>query len=255
MINHKIPNQDLIDVFTDTFNKSYNIRPGETTKHTFDEVKGSYLSYIKENSNITVENSDTVSALEKLFETDKGYSCILNMASYKRPGGGVERGAKAQEECLFRCSNLSHSISTDFYPLEDDSCLYTQGAVFFKDKDYNYIDPIDCDVMTIAAINLNSEHHFYKDQNKVSSYEETTLNKIRLMLTIPAKHDVKNIVLGAWGCGVFKNDPTKMANFFKQVLIDEGYDSLYDNIVFAIINDHNSVGSNYEIFSEIFNKK
>jgi hypothetical protein len=45
-----------------------------------------------------------------------------------------------------------------------------------------------------------------------------------------------------------------MANFFKQVLIEEGYDSLYDNIVFAIINDHNSVGSNYEIFSDIFNK-
>jgi len=106
------------------------------------------------------------------------------------------------------------------------------------------------DVITIAAINLNSEHHLFKDQT-TKDYEKTTLNKIRLMLTIPTKHGVKNLVLGAWGCGVFKNDPKKMAGYFRKILIDEGYSGFYERIVFAIINDRNSVGSNFEIFSQI----
>lgn len=246
MLSHKIPNQDLIDVYTDTLSQSSKMNPGDTTKHSFSEIKGPYLSDIS--NKIVVENSDTVSSFVNWSKSGK--TCLLNMASYKRPGGGVDRGAKAQEECLFRCSNLTNSISTDFYPLEDDSCLYTKNATFFKDFKYNNIEPVMGDVMTIAAINLNSEHHFYQFQ-KNSPYKETTLQKIRLMLTIPYQNGVENLILGAWGCGVFKNDPSRMAQFFKQVLINEKYASLYKTVVFAIINDHNSVGSNYEIFSEI----
>jgi len=81
----------------------------------------------------------------------KGRTCILNMASYKRPGGGVERGARSQEECLFRCSNLFHVISKDFYPLKEEA-LYTKDAVFIKDKNYNLMEPVTLDVITIAAM-------------------------------------------------------------------------------------------------------
>ncbi len=78
------------------------------------------------------------------------------------------------------------------------------------------------------------------------------MDKIRLMLSVPAKYGVKNIILGAWGCWVFKNDPNRMSEFFKNILVEEGYSGLYDQVVFAIINDHNSVGSNYEIFKKRF---
>jgi uncharacterized protein (TIGR02452 family) len=98
------------------------------------------------------------------------------------------------------------------------------------------------DVITIAAINLNSSNH------RPTTYRNLTLQKIRLMLSMPAKHGVENLILGSWGCGVFGNDPQIMSNFFEQVLIGEGYSSLYKNVVFAIINDHNSVGNNYSIF-------
>lgn len=199
MINHKIPNQDLIDVYTDTLSQSSKMNPGTTTKHFTKEI----IKYLFERTpesfegkNIIVENSDTVSSFVNWSKSGK--TCLLNMASYKRPGGGVDRGARAQEECLFRCSNLSNSISTDFYPLEDDSCLYTKNATFYKDFKYNNIEPIIGDVMTIAAINLNSEHPFYQHQ-KDSPHKETTLEKIRLMLTIPIKNGVDNLILGSWG--------------------------------------------------------
>lgn len=231
--------KDLVQVFTDTFNKSYDLEKGATKLHNLEEIGGPYLSVY--DGNIKVINTDTVSALIEYSKLGK--TGVLNMASYKRPGGGVERGARAQEECLFRCSNLSHSISTDFYPLSDDVCLYTQDAIFFKDKDYDYMSNILSDVITIAAINLNGSNH------QPTTYRNLTLQKIRLMLSIPAKHGVENLILGAWGCGVFGNDPQIMSNFFEQVLIGEGYASLYKNVVFAIINDHNSVGNNFNIFS------
>jgi uncharacterized protein (TIGR02452 family) len=54
--------------------------------------------------------------------------------------------------------------------------------------------------------------------------------------------------LGSWGCGVFDNNPTVISGLFLHILYKERYSSLFDNVVFAIINDHNSVGNNYEIF-------
>jgi len=247
--------KNLIDVFQDTLELSKSFtNKSETTKHTFDDILGPFLS--EYNGNVIVEPIDTVSSLQKWSKLGK--TCILNMASAKRPGGGVERGATAQEESMFRCSNLWDSIDKSNYPLKMDECLYTQNSTFFKDKDYDLMDPIDCDVMTIAAINLNEMEHFlgkkiakFSELDKAISYEDNTRNKIRLMASIPSTFGVKNLILGAWGCGVYKNDPERMAGYFRDVIIGEGYHGLYDMVIFAVINDNNSVGNNYEIFNRI----
>jgi uncharacterized protein (TIGR02452 family) len=225
---------NLVEVYQDTLDYSKDLINSITTKHDFGEISTSKSI----SKNIEVVNSDSVSALTEFSKTGK--TAVLNMASYKRPGGGVINGARAQEECLFRCSNLGHVISTDFYPLQDDELLWTKDAVFFKDVNYGYMKDVKVDVVTIAAINLNAQ--------KVDNYEELTKNKIRLMLSIATKNNIDNIILGAWGCGVFGNEPSKMAKMFMDV-INEGYS--FDNIIFAIINDHNSVGNNYNEFKNI----
>jgi len=240
---------NLIDVFQDTLQISQNLpNRSETTKHTTQEIIGPYLSVFE--NNIIVEPLDTVSAIQKWSQV--GRVCALNMASYKRPGGGVENGARAQEECLFRCSNLFDVVSKDFYPLGDYECLYTQRALFFKDKDYIQIEPIQCDVITLAAINLNDKAKYDPVQN-LYNYENLTREKIRLMLSVPQSWGAQYLILGAWGCGVFKNDPEKIAQYFKDAIIGEGYGSLYKKIIFAVINDHNSVANNYQIFNTILN--
>jgi uncharacterized protein (TIGR02452 family) len=225
---------NLVEVYQDTLDYSKDLINSITTKHDFSEISTSKSI----SKNIEVVNSDSVSALTEFSKTGK--TAVLNMASYKRPGGGVINGARAQEECLFRCSNLGHVISTDFYPLQDDELLWTKDVVFFKDVNYGYMKDVKVDVVTIAAINLNAQ--------KVDNYEELTKNKIRLMLSIATKNNIDNIILGAWGCGVFGNEPSKMAKMFMDV-INEGYS--FDNIIFAIINDHNSVGNNYNEFKNI----
>ena len=238
---------NLIKVFEDTLDCIKDIQndytPSVTTKHTFVEIKECET---ESEPIIEVINSDTVSAIVEYSKLGK--TCALNMASYKKPGGGVQNGARAQEECLFRSSNLFNVVSKDFYPLKDDECLYTTDAIFVKDVNYHYMKPVQCDILTIAAINLN-KYAKYDDLQQMSDsdYEKLTKEKIRLMLTIPSNNQIENLILGAWGCGVFDNDPAKISRYFKEVILD-GYGSNIKRIVFAIINDHNSVGNNFEIF-------
>ena len=240
--------KNLVNVFQDTLENSKNLTDSTTSKHTFDETNPPRLTMFKDI--ISVINTDSVSAVVEYSKLGK--TCVLNMASYKRPGGGVHNGARAQEECLFRCSNLIQVVPTSFYPLEVNDALYTKDAIFFKDKDYEYMEPVVCDVITIAAINLNENAKYDPVQN-VTDYRKITKDKIRLMVSLAAQNGVKNLILGAWGCGVFNNDPTTMSQYFSEVLVGEGYSVDFDNIVFAIINDHNSVGNNFDIFNNKFN--
>jgi uncharacterized protein (TIGR02452 family) len=75
--------------------------------------------------------------------------------------------------------------------------------------------------------------------------------KIKLMLSLAYLNNCDNIILGAWGCGVFKNDPQTIANFFHEILVLEEYKYMFNKVIFAVINDNNSVGNNYEIFKNI----
>jgi len=245
--------KNLIEVFIDTEKLSKNFSDSITEKYTFKDI---VKPRQKGKSNISVIPLDTVSTIEKYKSSGK--CCAINMASHKRPGGGVRNGARAQEEGLFRCSNLTNVISADFYPLQENECLYTENAVFFKDKNYDLIPPINCDIVTIAALRLSG---IVTDKGLVSFesehdrkiYEQITRDKIRLMCSIPSKYGVSNLILGAWGCGVFKNDPEFISKTFKKILIEEGYSSLYDNVIFGVINDRNSVANNFEIFSKNLN--
>ena len=240
--------KNLVSVFQDTLENSKNLTDSTTSKHTFDETNPPRLTMFKDI--ISVINTDSVSAVVEYSKLGK--TCVLNMASYKRPGGGVYNGARAQEECLFRCSNLIQVVPTSFYPLEVNEALYTKDAIFFKDKDYEYMEPVVCDVITIAAINLNENAKYDPVQN-ITDYRKITKDKIRLMISMASQNGVKNLIVGAWGCGVFNNDPTTMSQYFSEVLIGEGYSVDFYNIVFAIINDHNSVGNNFDIFNNKFN--
>ena len=237
--------EKLKNVYEDTVSLTDNyVRNSITDKHTFDNSIYKHIIYYP---SIIIENSDTVSSASKWSKDGK--TCVLNMASAKNPGGGVRNGAMAQEECLFRCSNLWETVDSKFYPLKENEALYTKDAVFFKDRYYGIMDPITVDVVTVAAINLTK-----KDDGKVNKgkdYIDITKNKIRLMLSLAEQNGVDNIILGAWGCGVFNNDPSDMATMFKEVLDDENYATRFKNVIFAIINDHNSVGNNYEIFKKI----
>jgi len=236
--------ENLIKVFEDTrLRTEYLNTKSKTNKHTFDEIRKTH----KKKQNYFVINSDTISAATEYSKNGK--TCILNMASYKHPGGGVYKGAKAQEECIFRCSTLHNTITPNFYPLQDNEALYTNDAKVFKDRYFQLIEPFQIDCITIAAVNLNK----YGGQ-KIKSYENTEeyeilmRNKIKLMLSLASKNNVENLILGAWGCGVFKNEPQIIAQMFA---IELENDYGFKNVVFAVINDENSVDDNFSVFKDL----
>jgi uncharacterized protein (TIGR02452 family) len=230
----------LIDIFRDTIEK---VESGKYKSSLNSEKVNFYTIPVDINHtrfDLSVVNQDCVETARILSK--QGKTCLLNMASHRKPGGGVNTGAMAQEEELARRSNLVWGLPGDFYPILENQLIYTYDVDFFKDSQYNEIDPFTCDVITIPAVNISF--------NKPANYHDLMTKKIEMMLQYPHLKGCKNLVLSAFGCGVFNNNPNYVANLFKDLIYNK-YGGLYDNIIFSIINDRNSVGSNYQIFKQV----
>lgn len=238
--------EELISIFEETerlCNEGYFSTKLENKKHYIPEIIAlPTINEVKRSGNVIVKNIGCIAEGKELSQ--QGKTCMLNMASHTRPGGGVRTGRMSQEEELARCSNLMFGLNPKDYPLGDDQFIYTHNVTFFRGDYYAVMQPFHVDVITIPALNIR--------EGIPNDYEAVMMRKIEAMLLHPHKNKCENLILSAFGCGVFANDPTRVATMFDQVL-NSGWKDLYENIVFAIYNDQNSVGKNYEIFKEILN--
>lgn len=160
---------------------------------------------------------------------------VLNFASAKRPGGGFLSTAIAQEEDLCRKTSLYHSISKceEFYDgvkdtLYTDRIIYSPFVFLVRDEEFNFIDPLSCAAITCAAPNNASKH----PENVLKEIFERRIGNV---LKVAQDKGQETIVLGAWGCGAFKNDPKIVAEAFKKVIPRYKFET----IVFAIPDDKN----------------
>lgn len=213
--------------------------------------------------------------------TREGYNpAVLNMASRRNPGGGVMTGAGAQEETLFRRTNLFRSLYqfTDYfidhawykeyitpvrtgerYPLDRNfGGVYTPGALLFREDEqhgYKLMDtPEHLSFIAVAGINRPE----LKDATHLAdSMIEGTKNKMRTILRIGLRHGHDSLVLGALGCGAFCNPPSHIAKLFHEVFEEPEFKNKYRLISFAILDDHNAHRShnpegNYKPFVDEF---
>ena len=197
--------------------------------------------------------------------------CVLNLASYRNPGGGVSTGAGAQEEYLFRCSDYFRSLYqyVDYastygvarnpnhsYPLQDPfGVVFSRGVTIFRDTEsngYRLIDePWQVNFIAVAA-HRNPKTVNVDGQTRLAPAEEQVMyNKVRTILRIAVRNGQQTLVLGALGCGAFHNPPKHVAQIFKAVLAEPEFDGAFDAVYFAIIDDHNSSG-NLALFREVF---
>lgn len=182
--------------------------------------------------------------------TFEGKTAVLNFASYNNPGGGYMKGMMAQEEAICHWSNLYEIISrkTDYYDwnvnhknkgMYQDRLLYTPD-VLVLDAENGILDMVD--VITCAAPNnsLGIRYgNFSEEQCRGVFY-----NRMQFMMHIAAYNKVDNLILGAWGCGVFRNDPTFVAeSLFK---IQQVYDGYFDKVLYVIPK-----GDNYDTFLRV----
>jgi uncharacterized protein (TIGR02452 family) len=134
--------------------------------------------------------------------------------------------------------------------VESDYMLISPNVIVFRDEKYNLLKvPVLLGVITAPAPNRYGAAILASDR----LIEDTFIRRIRITLAAAAKYGYKNVVLGAWGCGAFGNSPKKVAEYFRQVIIDEGYGYLFDEICFAIYGSEN--GKNINAFRECFEKE
>jgi uncharacterized protein (TIGR02452 family) len=169
------------------------------------------------------------------------HTAVLNFASARNPGGGYVRGARAQEEDLCRCSALYRCIEPHrgYYQAnrKQRSKLYTDHIIWSPivpfvrdDVEYRYLDePVPLSVITAPAPNAGALDAYDKPK-----LEETMRRRAGYVLAVAQAHGARNLVLGAWGTGVFKNDPELVADAFGQWLESPAFDGQFDRVVFAI---------------------
>lgn len=182
--------------------------------------------------------------------------CILNFASSKNPGGGFMTGANAQEENLCYHSNLYDCLAKhmSFYEFNRNNLnkgLYTEGIIFTKDvlffkKNFKNVAPKFADVITCAAPNKGAAL-----RNGVKSIDIDKVMSARLekILKVAIDNDVETLVLGAFGCGVFKNDIDYVANEIRKLLYVKGYARYFKNIVIPVLKPN---GKEYSSFVNAF---
>lgn len=170
---------------------------------------------------------------------------ILNFASAKNAGGGFLGGAQAQEESLARSSGLYPCLLTapDYYSLHRSmkSCLYTDSMIyspqvpFFKDDDGNYLPKLYlADVLTSPAINAGVVRQ--REPENSDKIVEVTRPRMQKVLMLLAENGCVDIILGAWGCGVFQNIPSEIAELFRECLAGK-FKNIFRHVLFAIKSD------------------
>ena len=184
---------------------------------------------------------------------------VLNMANAKTPGGGVLGGAGAQEENLFRRSNMHLSLyqyadfaqkydipqNADFqYPLLASGGIYSAGITVFRSSEatgyYLLDEPYTLDFIAVAAIYnpplVKVENKLYLDKTCV----EDAKIRLRTILKIAIAQNHTTLVLSAIGCGAFANPPAHIAALFQGIFEEIEFKNVFEMVVFAIFNDHNS---------------
>lgn len=243
-VNKVIFNDDLMSVVNEsTKNQKFYLGNYSTTN------KGEIF---EEPAIVTVTKDGTFDAALKY-----GNVCVLNFASSVHPGGGVAKGSNAQEETLCRTSTLYFNLNTKecidkFYnahkALGDykntDDIIYTPNVQILKRNDYSTLDNAkSCAVITCAAPqskkgNLNNKEVY-----------EIHKKRARKILDVALDNGHTTIVLGAFGCGAFGNDPKTVARAWKEV-VDE-YKYKFNKIEFAVYSPGEE-SYNYKTFKEIF---
>lgn len=215
---------------------------------------------------IFVSKHDTVTELFLMPEDVR--VAVLNFASYKNPGGMYYEGSAAQEEFLCHHSTLYpvlENFRAAYYAphktslnraLYTDTALYSMCITFF---DYQLLygdgdERLSCkvngtreaDVITCAAPNRGTFEryqcsHPLTEETKKLLYD-AMYRRCELVLETAKVNGVRYLILGAFGCGVFGNDPTQVAEIFYK-LLNTTYSGVFKEVRFAIPigNDGNNL--------------
>jgi uncharacterized protein (TIGR02452 family) len=192
---------------------------------------------------ILVVNGTSLACARKLAE-DGHVPLVLNFASAKHPGGGFRSGARAQEESLARSSALfacldgremyrHHQAQHD--PMYTSWMIHSPRVPVFREDLSGELLEEPYQVTFLTAPAPNAGVVLERDPERKSEVERVMRERVARVLAVCAAFGHRRLVLGAWGCGVFDNDPRIVADAFATEL--EGrFAGRFDRAVFAVLD-------------------
>jgi len=246
---------DISDSLTHTVSNTTTYSPESYSLFKSEEPK------LPREIEVEVTDETTQIAASRLVAEGCDDLVLLNFASARNPGGGFLNGAKAQEEDLSRCSILHASLETqeEYYAknrtqtsmLYLDYAIYSPEVAWFRTRSRDQPDALfHASVITSPAPNANQALRRGETIDKINA---TLLRRSKQILQIARENGHRSLLLGAWGCGVFGNDPQVVANTFKYWLENEFSDA-FDRVVFAVY-DRTKDRNVYQSFKETFKKE
>lgn len=198
---------------------------------------------------LSVTAETTFEAIARLNLEGSGADGLaaLNFASARNPGGGFLGGAQAQEEALSRSSALYPCLLTqpEYYErnragrslLYLDLLIYAPRVAFIRDDAGVLLEsPVFASVITSPAPNAGAVAR--NQPEDLPRVPEVLLRRATQVLAVAEREGVERLILGAWGCGVFRNDPGMVARTFASLLRGDGaFARSFSEVVFAIYDN------------------
>lgn len=193
---------------------------------------------------------------EQRAPADRSSVAVLNFASGTHPGGGFKRGSPAQEESLARASGLYNCLISqqDYYEANrtaasgfyENNIIFSPDVPVFRDDDGNLLEkPYLASFITVPAV--NSKVVLTRHEGNQEAIDEVMTKRAARVIAVAASNNCKVLVLGAWGCGVFRGSSERMASIFFRLLISQRMAFHFRTIIFAIPD-----GPNVEPFTKRF---
>lgn len=189
-----------------------------------------------------VYNETSLNAVRELNSKGAEKIFCLNFASAKNPGGGFLNGSQAQEESIARATGLYPCLlkAPEYYQLHRSqrSCFYTDTMIYspdvpiFKGENGELLaEIVPVTILTSAAVNAGAVKR--QEAERIKEIPKVMKGRIDKVLAIAHHYGHEVLVLGAWGCGVFANDPAMIAQLFYQSLTTT-FAGKFKQVVFAI---------------------
>lgn len=217
-------------------------------------------------TNVAIINGDTLEVAREMIS--RGLNpLVLNLADNCFPGGHVDAGSGAQEESLFRCTNLCETLnysrlSRGTYPIHPYQAMLSQNISVLKESEGNswrqLEQPLVLDIISCPGIRNPScgpNGRFPDDA------VEMLKKKVELIYQTAIANGNNSIVMGALGCGAWRCPAEHVAEIMYDVTKKWAY--LFKEINYAILSGAgdgyivnnrigNNIEDNYVIFSRVF---
>ncbi|TWG07347.1 TIGR02452 family protein [Streptomyces brevispora] len=195
---------------------------------------------------IEVTGESSLRAAARMTGERPGKVAVLNYASARNPGGGYLNGAQAQEEALCRGSALYATLrrAPEYYAhhragrsaFYTDRVIHSPGVPVFRDDRGRLLDtPYTAGFLTSPAPNAGVIRRTAPESAHL--IPAALASRAERVLEVAAVRGYRRLVLGAWGCGVFQNDPAEVAGVFRTLLTDGGrFAGHFEQVVFGILD-------------------